>query len=289
MKSMTGFGQAEIRTPPYGGNLSVELRAVNHRFFDLRTKLPPELAALEPKLRSSLQRRIERGAISLFVSWKEERPRQVKIDRALARNYYREMKALQRELNLPGDIGMELLVHLPEMVKVEEKRESLKKVWPLLKEAVNGALQDLLVMKEREGRDISEDISKRVRAVETELKAIRRRSPQVATNYRKRLTKRVKELGLGVAEGRLEVEIALLAERADISEELNRLSSLLNQFKKIMREGSRVGRRLEFTLQEMNREINTIGAKAADAAISSRVIEVKSELEKIREQVQNIE
>lgn len=287
MKSMTGFGQAEIKTAY--GNLSVELRAVNHRFFDMKMKLPPELGALEPRLRNYLQKRIERGALSLFVSWKEERPRRIKIDRALARNYYREMKALQRELNLPGDIGMELLINLPEMVKIEEKRESAGKLWPILKEALKGAVQDLLVMREREGRDIGEDISKRVRAVESALKAIRGRSPQLIANYRRHLTKRVKELGVRVAEGRLEVEIALLAERADISEELNRLSSLLNQFKKIMSEGRAVGRKLEFTLQEMNREINTIGAKAADAAISSRVIKVKSELEKIREQVQNIE
>ena len=212
MKSMTGFGQAEVKTSPYGGNLSVELRAVNHRFFDLKTKLPPEFRALEPRLRSYLQKRIERGALSLFVSWKEERPRQVKIDRALARKYYREMKALQRELNLPSDIGMELLVHLPEMVKVEEKRGSVKKLWPILKECLERALHDLLVMREREGRDTREDISKRVRAIETELIAIGGRSPQVVANYRKRLSKRVKELGVRADQGRLEVEIALLAE-----------------------------------------------------------------------------
>ncbi|MCK4262344.1 YicC family protein [bacterium] len=284
---MTGFGQAEIKSPH--GNLLVELRAVNHRFFDLKTKLPPELVALEPRLRSCLQKRIERGALSLFVSWKREKPRQVKIDRGLARQYYREMKALQRELNLPGGIGMELLVNFPEMVRVEEKKESLKKLWPILKEALKRALRDLLVMKEREGRDIGEDVSKRVGKVETELKTIKRRSPQVITNYRKRLRKRVKELGVGVAEGRLEIEIAILAERADTSEELNRLDSLLSQFKKIMMEERAVGRRLEFTLQEMNREINTIGAKGADATVSSRVIRVKSELEKIREEIQNIE
>ena len=287
MKSMSGFGQAEVKSPR--GTLSLELRAVNHRFFELRTKLPPPFLALESRIKSYIGKKIERGMLNLFVSWKAERKGVVNIDRQLAKDYYGKLESLRRELDLKDKFDIRLLTQFPGVIRVEESKEGAGKIWPILQVALKESLESLLSMREKEGKDIQRDILKRLRVVEKELQFLKIRAPLVVANQRKRLSAKVKELSEKVNEGRLSLEVALFADRADISEELTRFKSLLNQFKKGVKEDKAVGRKLDFTLQEMNREINTIGAKAADSLISRRVIKVKSELEKIREEVQNVE
>lgn len=287
MRSMSGFGQAEVKSSL--GTLSVEIRAVNHRFFELRAKLPPQFLALEPRIKSYIRKRIERGMLNLFVSWKAETRGIVNIDRRLAKEYHSKLESLRKELGLKDKLDIRLLTQLPEVIKVEESKEKVEKIWPILQVALKRSIESLLSMKEKEGKDIQQDILKRLRMVERELRPIKVRSPKVVTDYRKRLARKVKELSGGVDENRLSLEIALFADRADISEELTRFQSLLNQFKEVAGENRAVGRKLEFTLQEMSREVNTIGAKAADSLISRRVIRIKGELEKIREEVQNVE
>jgi len=170
-----------------------------------------------------------------------------------------------------------------------KNQSKIEKIWPVLQLALKKSMEGLLSMKEREGGDLQEDILKRLRMVEKDLQAIKVRCPRVVTDCRKRLSMRVKELSGKINEDRLSLEVALFADRADISEELTRFWSLLNQFKEGVGENKPVGRKLEFTLQEMSREINTIGAKASDSLISRRVIKIKGELEKIREEIQNVE
>ncbi len=287
MKSMTGFGQAEVRSPQ--GVLSLELKVVNHRFFELKAKLPPQFLALEPKIKSYVRKKIERGMINLFVNWKTEARGMINLDRRLAKEYYSKLESLQKELGLKGDIDINLLIRLPDVLRVEEPKEKAERIRPLLEEALKKALESLLSMREKEGKDIQLDILKRLKIVEREVGAIKVRSPLVVADCRKRLARRAGELSLGTDGERLRLEVALFADRADISEELTRFQSLLKQFSEISGQDKAVGRKLEFTLQEMNREINTIGAKAADSLISRRVIKVKGELEKIREGVQNVE
>ncbi|MCD5401486.1 YicC family protein [candidate division NPL-UPA2 bacterium] len=287
MKSMSGFGQAEVKSPQ--GILSVELRAVNHRFFELRAKLPSQFLALEPKIKSYIRKRIERGMLNLFVSWKTETRGIVNIDRRLAKEYYSKLESLRKELGLKDNLDICLLTQLPEVIKVEESKKKVEKIWPSLQVALRKSMERLLFMKEKEGKDIQQDILKRLKIVERELRPIKVRSSLVVANYRKRLARKVKELSGRIDQDRLSLEVSLFADRADISEELTRFQSLLNQFKKGAGEDKAVGRKLEFTLQEMSREINTIGAKAADSLISRRVIKIKGELEKIREGVQNVE
>ncbi len=287
MRSMTGFGQVEIKTPQ--GILSVEIKAVNRRFFELKTKFPPPLLALEPRVKSYIKKRVERGMLNLFVGWKTERRGIVNIDRRLAKEYYRKLEPLRKELGLKDNLDMRLLIQLPDVVKVEESKDKIEKLWPVLQMALKKSTESLLSMKEKEGKDLQRDIVKRLKTVEKELHSIKVRSPQVVVGYRKRLAGRIKELSGGIGEDRLSLEVALFADRADISEELTRFQSLVNQFKKVAGEDKAVGRKLEFILQEMGREINTIGAKASDSLISQRVIKIKGELEKIREEVQNVE
>ncbi len=287
MKSMSGFGQAEVKSPQ--GILFLELRVVNHRFFELRTELPPPFLALESKIKSYIGKKIERGMLNLFVGWKAERKGIVNIDRQLAKEYYGKLASLCQELDLKDELDIRLLTQFPGVIRVEESKEGAEKIWPILQAALRESLESLLSMREKEGKDIQRDILKRLKIVEKELQFLKVRAPLVVANQRKRLFAKVKELSEKINEGRLSLEVALFADRADISEELTRFKSLLNQFQKGVKEDKAVGRRLDFTLQEMNREINTIGAKAADSLISRRVIKVKSELEKIREEVQNVE
>jgi len=287
MRSMSGFGQAEVESSL--GTISVELRAVNHRFFELRAKLPPQFLALEPGIKSFIGKKIERGMVNLFVSWRAEKRGIVNIDRRLAKEYYSKLESLRKELGLKDNLDMRLLTQLPEVIKVEVSKEKAEKIWPILQVALKRSMESLLSMREKEGKDIQQDILKRLRMVEKELRPIKVRSPRVVADYRKRLAKRVEELSGEIDENRLSLEVALFATRADISEELTRFQSLLNQFKGAVGETHAVGRKLEFTLQEMGREINTIASKSADSLISQRVIKIKGELEKIREEVQNVE
>ncbi len=287
MKSMTGFGQAEIKSSQ--GTLSVEIRAVNRRFFELKARLPSQFLVWEPKIKGYIKKRIARGSLSLFVSWKAEKRGVVKIDRRLAKEYYSKLESLRKELGLKNNLDIRLLTRLPEVIKVEESPEKVEKIWPMMRVALKKSVASLSAMKEKEGKDLQQDILKRLKIVEKELRSIKIRSPGVVAGYRKRLTGRLKELSGRVDKERLRLEVAVFADRADISEEITRFHSLLNQFKGWVGENKAVGRKLEFILQEMNREVNTIGAKAADSLISQRVIKIKGELEKIREEVQNVE
>lgn len=292
MRSMTGFGAATIDTA--GGRINVEMRSVNHRFSEVLVRMPRDLALLEERVRALLQRRIQRGRLEVAVSREnpQARPRTVRADVDLAREYLAATRELAQALALGGEVTLPMIAAFPEVIRQEETPQDAEILWGNLEQAISAALEDLIRMREEEGGRLASDARGRVDRVEARLGEIRERSHQVVGEYTLRLRQRLTEL-LGevpVNEERLTAELALFAERSDITEELTRLGSHLTQFRETMDapEGA-VGRKLEFLLQEMGRETNTIGAKANDLEIARAVIAIKGELESLREQIQNVE
>lgn len=291
LKSMTGYGRGESRAP--GKKFTVELKAVNHRFNEVVLRLPRALSPLEDRIRRLINSRVSRGRVDGFFTVEEcgEKTATVKVDKALAVAYYKAMKELQEGLDIEGKIKLKHLIALPGVMAVEEPAEDVEEWWPAVQEAVEGAVASLVQMRVVEGEQLAKDIEKRVEQVELLNRKIIDRAPVVVEEYRERLGVRLndflKEAGLDA--DRLAAEAALFAERSNITEETVRLESHLKQVRTCLGAGEPVGRKLDFLLQEMNREINTIASKANDLEIGRWVVEVKSELEKIREQVQNIE
>ncbi len=295
VRSMTGYGAAEQDTG--AGRWWVEVRSTNHRFLEVAARLPRELAALEERVRTAVASRVRRGRVEVVV--REEVPRrsrQVTVDTELARHYARALEELRRELALEDSVRLSTLLALPEVVRVEEGRPDVEAAWEALQPVLGRALDALVEMREAEGRRLAEDLVERVARLERWLEEVARRAELLPGEYAERLRGRIQELlrGLGAElagqESRLALEIAAFADRCDVREELVRLRSHLEAARALLaaRDGA-VGRKLEFLVQEMQREVNTVGAKAADLQVSRAVLEMKSELEAIREQVQNVE
>ena len=290
VRSMTGFGRGSAQSEDY--RLAVEVRSVNHRFLDIAVRLPREYAALEERIRRAVARHIERGRVDLTVRVDRltSPVRTVRVDTGLAQAYYEALKELRKHLRLPGSIDIDLLIDFPDVLRVEQAEEDLEALWSLLEPALATALAELVAMREAEGGELARDLVRRARAVEERVDAIAARAPEVLKEYHRRLLARLQEWGHGGLDPeRVAAEVALMAERSDIAEECVRLRSHCRQFRASLAEGGAVGRRLDFLLQEMHREVTTIGAKAGDLAISTLVVDIKTELEKMREQVQNIE
>ncbi len=291
MRSMTGFGTAAADTA--WGRINVELRSLNHRFTEVLVRLPRDLAPLEDRVRALVQRGIQRGRVEVTVSRENQggRSRAVRADLALAREYQAATRQLKRALRLRGEVTLQHVLAFPEVVRLEETREDAETLWADLEKVVGAALDGLLRMRTEEGGRLAADTRERLDRVEALQGQVLERSQQVVGEYTVRLRQRLAEL-LGevpLDEARLAAELALFAERSDITEELTRLGSHLSQFRETMTGEGAVGRKLEFLLQEMGRETNTVGAKANDLEISRAVIAIKSELESLREQVQNVE
>jgi uncharacterized protein (TIGR00255 family) len=292
IRSMTGFGSAEVLTP--AGRFIVEIRSVNHRFSEVLVRLPRDLSALEDRVRTLVQSRVLRGRIEATIMRDERgaRPKTVRSDADLARAYAQALRELADVLGVTGEIGLSQIMLLPDILKVEEAREDVEALWPDVSRAVEQALVALVDMREAEGRRLAHDLLVRVEAVQEATRAIEARARVAAADYAQRLRQRVAEwLGtIPLDEARLATEIAVFAERVDVTEELTRLRSHLAQFRQDVSDGAGlVGRRLEFVLQEMGREANTIGSKASDLDITRAVIAIKGELESLREQVHNVE
>jgi uncharacterized protein (TIGR00255 family) len=288
---MTGYGRAEV---VYAGRkFSVELNSVNRKQSDIVINLPRDLAELEPRIRQTINEHISRGRTNATValhSGPDGSP-SLALDTELARSYHEAMRALQKELNAPGEITISTILQAPGVMRFPEQTLDAEEAWPSVDRALRGALADLIKMREREGRHLAKDLVHRLKAIRKKLMEIRTVHPDVVKRYRAVLIDRIQKAGLPIAsdDERLLKEISFFADRADVSEELTRLESHLIQFAQHLRSKEPVGRTLEFIAQEMFRELNTLGAKANDAAISQRVIACKAELEKIREQAQNLE
>jgi uncharacterized protein (TIGR00255 family) len=292
LRSMTGYGTATVDSELYKAR--IEIRAVNHRYLDLLIHLPAKLAALEDKVRKLAGQKIYRGRVEIFINLEEfgNRDRTVKLDKNLLMGYDQAFKAVREIMDLQS-ISCEALLAIPELFILEEEDVDAQNIWPLLEQALDNALHGLITMRETEGKRLEEDMLARLVFLEEQLAAIEKRSPVVVQEYQQRLTTRISELVATppVSEERIATEIALYADKACITEEIVRFTSHIAQFRSMCSEyeSGGIGRKLDFLLQELNREVNTIGSKAADGQIAHLVVSMKAELEKVREQVQNIE
>jgi len=288
---MTGFGRGEAAGR--GRAYTVEVQSVNHRFLEARCRLPKRLTGLEPRFQRAVQQQFARGHFEVSVQEKDldGRTRTLKIDLGLARQYVESLRTLQQEMNLPGQVTLEMLAGQRELISVEESEETLEEVWAEMEPALLAALDALATMRSQEGAALTQALRRHLDEIEGVLSRILGRTSDLVTTHRNRLRERVADLLEGRLPDplRLEQEVALLAERGDVAEECDRLRSHLGQFRETLDRAGPQGRRLDFLLQEMNREANTIGSKAADASLAQDVVELKTAIERLREQVQNIE
>jgi uncharacterized protein (TIGR00255 family) len=292
LRSMTGYGRGEATAG--GIRVEAELSSVNRKQLEVRLNLPRSLTGFESRLVEIAQASVSRGQVSgsamVHVS-SAARRKGARIDHALAAAYVKELRRAAAELKLNDDLQASVLLQLPDVVHHVDVEQEADDVWPALQRAFGGALKQLVAMREREGAALAADIGNRLKGLAEVRDLIRRAAPAVAGKYRVALLERLKGAGLSLAvdDPALVKDLALFAERADISEEVVRLDSHLKQAVGLLKSKDPAGRALDFLAQEMFREINTIGSKANDVAITRHVIQFKTELERMREQVQNIE
>jgi uncharacterized protein (TIGR00255 family) len=291
MQSMTGYGRSEVRHAHFA--LTVEARSVNHRYLDISLRYPRLYAPLEARMKQRVSAYFTRGHIDITLVQQEssDTRQALLLDHTLAQQYYDALQRLQESLHLPGTIDLSLMAGLRDVFKVEESAADVESDWDLIAQGLDAALQALQSMRRQEGEALSRDFHLRLQAMVQQIRSIRQRVPQVVVEYRQRLEQRVKELfaQFELDPNRVAQEAILFAERADITEELTRLEAHMQAFTRLLSSSEAVGRKIEFLVQEMHREVNTIGSKSNDTAISHSVIELKSELERMREQIQNIE
>lgn len=291
LNSMTGYGTAEGATATH--LYTLEVQAFNHRFTDIRIRLPRALTSLEHELHREVRERVHRGRFDIHVTEKlqGEIPRSLRIDRGAIEQYVGALRDLQREMDLQGDVTIEALMGLRDLVSLEAADVDLAEADAVLRQLLHRALDQVKSMRRKEGENLAHDLQECLTRIDAGLHAVEGRVPQMVDAYRTRLQERVTALlGAPLAEpDRLAQEVVLFADRSDVSEECTRLKSHLQQFRAILEGGGPHGRRLEFLLQEMHREVNTIGMKGADVILSPVVVEMKADLERMREQVQNIE
>lgn len=289
--SMTGYGRSEVQID--GKTLITEIRSVNHRFLEVIMKLPAGWLALEDSIRKQVKKWLRRGRVDLIVSLEgdSDHEQQLQFNWKLLEHYLQIQKKLEQDYGIHSELRMGDLLARDELWSFDESEQDLDQLTPHLLQSIQEACQQLVQMRQQEGEIIADDLMKRCQKLKEILSNIHSRAPQVSASYRKRLEERLAELFAGekLDQDRLLMEVAIFADRVDITEECVRLSSHIKQFEDALGSTDPVGRRLDFLLQEMNREINTIGSKANDQMISSWVVQSKSELEKMKEQVQNIE
>jgi uncharacterized protein (TIGR00255 family) len=289
---MTGYGRGE--SVHNGLKFTVELNSVNRKQSEVAVSLPRELAEAEPRVRDLINAQISRGRLNVVVAYHNSAAAATRpaLDADAARAYHRAMLDLQKELGLAGDIGIETVLRAPGVLRApEEKSISIDDSWPHVEAALKEALADLIKMREKEGKHLAKDLIKRLKIVRESLRKIRQLSPGVVKKYRQSLHERIRSAGIDIAadDERLVKEVIFFAEKSDVTEELTRLDSHFAQFAHGLRKSEPVGRTLDFITQEIYREFNTLGAKANDVEISQLVVICKAEMEKIREQIQNIE
>ncbi|XHR29035.1 MAG: YicC/YloC family endoribonuclease [Chthoniobacteraceae bacterium] len=290
MRSMTGYGRGQSGTN--GTQYSVEVNSVNRKQSDVTVTLPRDLAELEPRVRDLINSEISRGRLNVVVAAHAcPTAQKVAIDFDLARTYFQAMRDLQTSLGAAGEVNIETVLRAPGVVRVPEESLSTHDAWPHIEEALKEALVQLVAMREIEGKNLAKDLIRRLKTVREALRKIHILHPGVLKKFRQNLKERIEKVGLElpIDDERITKEVIFFADKSDITEELTRLDSHFTQFAHHLRRNEPVGRTLEFMTQEIVRELNTLGSKANDVEISQCVVMCKAEMEKIREQIQNIE
>ena len=292
IRSMTGYGQADS-APEECIRFKIEMRSVNHRYLDVSIRMPREIQSMEDRVRRVIQQRLGRGRIDVFINWKLDVPDAVHVtlDRSLVLAYQRALTEMSEVCALAELPGLELLSRFPDVLRVEKEQTDADEIWLKLEPVIQLTIDALLEQRNGEGQRLAVDFAKRLKLVEDTSRQVEHRAPFVVEEYRKKLQDRMNEY-LDQADmdpARILTEAAVFADRSNVTEELVRLGSHLTAFREALQIEEPVGRKLDFLTQELFREINTIGSKANDYEITRLVVDMKTELEKIREQVQNIE
>jgi len=291
MNSMTGYGKAYYRSKKQ--TIGVEISSVNNRFFECGIRLPRELGGLEPNVKELIGSKVQRGKVNVNIVYEDlgSGLNQLVFNKPLAKEIYSHLKTLKRDHKLSGEIDINHFLNFPEIFKVQKTNNVEEKIWPLLKKTVSQALSELIVMRKKEGANLKKDISNRLKSMLVDINKIEKLSLGTKKQHHDRLVKKLDELlnKKKIDEGRLEEEIAYIAEKSDITEECVRFRSHIKQFQSSLKESGSVGKKMNFILQELNRESNTIGSKAGNTKIAHITVELKEEIEKVREQIQNIE
>ena len=290
MRSMTGYGRRQLTED--GREMTVEVKTVNHRFLDAALRLPRHLGFAEEAMRKQLADALRRGHADVFVTYRNTRSdaRRVSCDAALAGAYRDAMAALSDATGARNDMPLWQYAQLPDVLTVTENEEDQQAVWALLSRTLAEALAQVDEMRLREGEALRQDLTEHLKLLEEMRQQILQRAPGVVRDYRDRLLQRIAELGVTAPDDqRIVQEVALFADHAAIDEELSRLDSHIRQAYALMAGEAECGSKLNFLVQEMNREVNTIGSKALDSEIAKLVVDAKSEIEKLREQIQNVE
>ena len=293
MKSMTGYGRGECAQD--GFKITVELSSVNRKQAEVSVTLPRELELLEAQIRDAINHHVARGRVNARVALHAAETKlsaRQHINEPLAKAYAAELARLAKQLKLSGEVTLDQVLRAPGVFQTDEELAGTEDLWPAVQKALNQGLAALVKMREREGAHLAKDLTARIGVMRTAVEKVQKQAPTTAANYRQNLLERIKSAGLEAIapdDERLLKEIVLFADRSDISEELTRLQSHFQQYEDCRKSKDPVGRTLDFLAQEMNREINTIGSKANDAIISREIVTLKAELEKFREQAQNVE
>ena len=291
IKSMTGFGRSKYENE--GREYLVEMKSVNNRYSDINIKLPRNISFLEEKIKKHVANTISRGKIDVFVDFhnNSETGKEIKINAELAKKYIEELRKLKDETGVIDNIGIIDVSKMPEVLNIKANDEDEEILWQELSECLNNAITSFILMRETEGSKIKEDLEARINSVNEKIEKISEISSGLVEEYVVKLEKRINELlkTSVVDETRLAQEIVIYSDKCSIEEELTRLRSHTSQFLNLLNESNPIGKKLDFLIQEMNRETNTIGSKANSLEITNLVVDVKTEIENIREQVQNIE
>ena len=293
IKSMTGFGRC--RTVLHGREISVEIKSVNHRFFEFSCRTPKGYGFLDDKLKALVNSRVSRGKIDMFVTvgTAEDTPAEVKINHSLVSGYINAMKEISETYGIENDVTVTAISRFPDVYTVSKAPENEEEITADVLEAANTAIDGFIAMRETEGEKMKADILGRAEVILATVDEIDERSLQTVKEYEERLLDRInrtlQDYNINIDEQRVLTEVAVFADKVAVAEETVRLRSHFAQLSKIMESQTPIGREIDFIIQEMNREANTIGSKVQDAEIAHKVVKIKSEIEKMREQIQNIE
>lgn len=292
MKSLTGFGRGDYRDEEV--DFSIEIKTINHRFRDFFIKIPKTLNPIEEKIRNTISQKIARGHIEVFIKYTElgTKNRRIIFNRDLAKDYISVLNQMRHLDSMIGDdLSLSLIARFPDVVIIEEDHDDYEKIWEKIEPILIKTLEEVDASRGREGLDLQKDVLNRCQCILDYTEEIEKKSPDMLEKYREELRKRILIYvdSIEIDEKRLLMEVAIMSDKLNIDEEITRLKSHIGRLKSIVMEKEPVGRKLDFLIQEINREINTIGSKANDLTIANTVVDVKSEIEKIREQIQNIE
>lgn len=291
IKSMTGFGRSEVSEG--ARKFTIEMKAVNHRYLDVTIKMPKKLNVFEAAIRNELKNYIQRGKVDIFITYEDtsENNVMIKYNRDIAAEYMKYLKEMAEEFGLDNDVRVSTLSRYPEVLSMEEQNADEEEIWKVLQKAVDIAAQGMAESRVREGENLKADLLEKLDDMEKNVDFIAERSPQIIAEYRQKLSDKVHELlaGAAVDENRIATEVTIFADKICVDEEMVRLRSHIEAVRKALLDGGSIGRKLDFLAQEMNREANTILSKANDLTVADCGIELKTTIEKIREQIQNIE